>query len=200
MPVPQPLRVGVLGGSFDPPHHMHVALARAAAQQLQLDVLHIIPTGQAWHKPRALSDGEHRAAMSRLAFAEVRGALVDEREMLRRGPSYTIDTLLDLKAQYPQAQLFLVLGEDQLRAFHTWKRAEEIMRAAIICVAERDACASEQMQKIPEFPGLQRLQIPAQDLSATAVREALARGEPVNHLVPESVARYIAHHHLYQPS
>ena len=101
-------RIGVFGGAFDPPHHAHVALARAAIEQFELGSLHVIPTGQAWHKARALSAAEHRLAMTRLAFQDDAKVVVDERELQRTGPTFTIDTLEALQAENPQARLYLL--------------------------------------------------------------------------------------------
>jgi nicotinate-nucleotide adenylyltransferase len=195
-------RVGLFGGAFDPPHRTHVALAETAIAQLQLDVLHIVPTGHAWHKQRPLTSAEHRLAMCRLAFAHVDRAQVDARETLRSGPSYTIDTLQELQVQYPQAQLYLVMGEDQAKALGSWHRAEDLGLAAIICVASRSEshAADSSADDSPKLQGvpLQRLQLPPSPLNATEVRDRTARGQSVSALVLESVARYIDQHHLYQ--
>ena len=197
-----PQRVGLFGGAFDPPHRTHVALAQAAIAQLQLDVLHVVPTGQAWHKQRPLTAAPHRLAMCRLAFAQVDRAVVDARETLRSGPTYTIDTLEELQAQYPDAQLYLIMGEDQARALATWHRADDLGRAAIICAASRagadaPAPAADVLHPLHGRP-LQRLQLPPSPLNATEIRDRLARGQSVAPLVIESVARYIDQHHLYQ--
>ena len=198
----QPKRVGLFGGAFDPPHRTHVALAQAAVEQLQLDVLHVVPTGHAWHKQRTLTAAAHRLAMCRLAFANVPHALVDARETLRSGPTYSIDTLQELQHQYPGAQLYLVMGEDQARALPSWHRAEDLGRTAIICVASRsdpDAAAPSVLDSSsqPGYP-LQRLQLPPSPLNATEVRDRTAQGQSVSALVFEPVARYIDQHHLYQ--
>ena len=98
-------RIGVFGGAFDPPHNAHVALAEAALAQLDLAELHVIPTGQAWHKSRALTPKEDRLAMTRLAFTGLKGTVViDSREVLRDGPTYTLDTLHELQQEQPGAQ------------------------------------------------------------------------------------------------
>jgi nicotinate-nucleotide adenylyltransferase len=194
--------VGLFGGAFDPPHRTHVALAQAAIEQLQLDILHVVPTGHAWHKQRALTAAEHRLAMCRLAFADVYRAVIDDRETLRSGPTYTIDTLHELQAQYPGAQLYLIMGEDQARALATWHRAGDLARAAIICVASRSESSgtASPVEDSSELPGspLRRLQLPPSPLNATEIRDLSARGQSVSTLVFESVARYIDQHHLYQ--
>ena len=99
------LRLGVFGGAFDPPHRAHVALVEAAIAQLQLDRVQVLPTGQAWHKPRQLSAAADRLVMTRLAFEPLPQVAVDDREILRAGPSYTSDTLQELQHEYPHAQL-----------------------------------------------------------------------------------------------
>ena len=194
-----PQRVGILGGAFDPPHLAHVAMAEAAIAQFKLDALRVIPTGDAWHKPRNLSSGVHRAEMARLAFGHLSKVRIDEIELLRQGPSYTIDTLRALSKQAPEAQFFLLIGEDQGKALATWREIEEIAQRAIICVAERD------------LPGMSVLDVPNHDIptqvlklphlphSATQVREWVAQGQAIDHLVPKPVALYIQRHHLYLP-
>ena len=192
-------RIGILGGAFDPPHNAHVAMAEAAIAQFNLDTLRVIPTGDAWHKPRDLSSGVHRAEMARLAFGHLSQVSIDEIELLRQGPSYTIDTLRALSQETPEAQFFLFIGEDQGKALGTWREIEEIAQRAIICVAERE---------LPGLPGLevpshhiptQVLKLPHLPHSATQVRERVAQGQAIDHLVPKPVALYIQRHHLYLP-
>ena len=140
-------RVGVFGGAFDPPHIAHVALARAAVEQLQLDELRIFPTGQAWHKAQTLSAPEHRLAMARIAFADVPRAVIDDRELRRPGPTYTIDTLRELMAERPQAQLFLASG----RVVHEAGGGEalEVAFAAAAAVAYARALVRAGMTTAP---------------------------------------------------
>lgn len=200
-------RVGLYGGAFDPPHNVHLALARAAASQLGLQRLHIVPTGSAWHKSRPLSPAVHRLAMCRLAFAGDDRFVVDASELQRSGPSYTIDTLHQLQAQYPGAQLFLQIGADQASAFHSWRQAGDILKIAIVSIAERllQTCEDGIFNSSNPLPGLTtdpariyRLRLPATSLSATEIRHRAAIGLPLDGFVPAAVARYIAQHHLYQ--
>ena len=196
-----PRRIGVFGGSFDPPHIAHVALARAAIEQLRLDVLFVIPTGDAYHKSRALTPAVHRLEMADLAFAQLDCVVVDPRETLRVGPSYTVDTLLELRTEFPGSQLFLVLGEDQARTLGSWHRFSEIPEIATICVAARaeSAGASGTFNATPAgFPGLRPLEMPPMEVSSTDIRLRLAHGQAASPLVFEPVARYIAQHHLYR--
>ncbi len=193
-------RIGILGGAFDPPHNAHVAMAEAAIEQFQLDQLLVIPTGNAWHKPRDLSSGSHRLAMARLAFSTVSQARVDDIELRRAGPSYTIDTLKMLGEQFPGAQFFLFIGEDQGKALATWQKIGEIAQRAIICVAERQTSElSEPVAASHDIP-TQPLKLPNLPHSATQVRARVAQGQPIDALVSPTVALYIQSHHLYQPA
>lgn len=196
-----PRRIGVFGGAFDPPHIAHVALAQAAIEQLRLDVLFVIPTGEAYHKSRSLTPAQHRLEMAHLAFVELDNVVVDPRETLRSGPSYTIDTLLELRTEYPHSQFFLVLGEDQAQSLGSWHRISEIPDIATICVADRAVSTGAEgiFDAVPpRIPGLRRLEMPPMAVSATEIRQHLAHGQPAAPLVFDPVARYIAQHHLYR--
>ena len=203
----RPLHIGVFGGAFDPPHQAHVALAKAALAQLALDTLHIVPTGQAWHKARQLSAAADRLAMTRLAFAGLERVVVDEREIHRPGPSFTVDTLEALQAEYPGAELYLVLGADQVAALPSWHRWQEVLKIAIICIADRTSGAGvEGTFKLESLAAqaVQTLQLPLMPFSATDIRQQIASADPGSPgwhtLVPEPVARYIERHQLYLSS
>ena len=202
---PGELRIGVFGGAFDPPHKAHIALAQVAVAHLALDALHIIPTGKAWHKARNLSPAPDRLAMTRLAFEGLPNILVDDRELKRAGPTFTIDTLEALQAENPQARLYLVLGADQFAAFRQWHRWEAILKLAIICIAGRSQFiwAGDQFDAYNEQKNrFLVLPLPLMAVSATQIRQLLADGNAkspgINDLVPEAVARYIALHQLYR--
>ena len=199
-----PKRIGIFGGAFDPPHNAHVALAQIALDYLQLDELHVIPTGHAWHKARTLSNAAHRLSMTRLAFEGVPHTVVDDRELLRAGPTFTIDTLEGLQAENPAAQLHLIMGADQFAAFREWHQWQSILQIAIICIAGRAQISwslsqfdvsNEQKSRFVTLP------LPPTSVSATQVRQRLApRGgqiQGIGELVPEPVARYISLHQLY---
>lgn len=188
-------RLGMFGGAFDPPHRAHVALARAAVDQLGLDELRILPTGQAWHKTRQLSPAEHRLAMARIAFEAVPKAVVDDRELRRAGATYTIDTLRELQAEQPGAQLYLVMGEDQADSFSSWRDWAGIADLAILSVAKRPGSEGA---ALPQGVRAKPLVLPAMDDSATAIRAALTAGRDVAPLVAPGVASYIAQHSLYR--
>ncbi len=193
-------RLGVFGGAFDPPHRAHVALAQAAVEQLHLDQLRIFPTGNAWHRANALTAPEHRLALAQIAFGHLPHTAVDDRELRRAGPTYTIDTLRGLKAEHPAAQLFLVMGEDQAVSLTRWREWEAILQLAIICVAARpgDARSSGAAEAgLPAQAEFRLLRLPSMPESATQVRGRVAHGEGIAHLVPPGVASYIERHHLY---
>jgi nicotinate-nucleotide adenylyltransferase len=180
---------------------MHLALARTALQQLQLDALHVLPTGHAWHKSRTLSLAVHRLAMARLAFGDIPQVVVDSREILRDGPTYTIDTLNELRTEQPLAQLFLLMGEDQAARLPSWHGWGDIVQAAIISVALRADTTSASSPFVPDSlpPGrFQALHLPPLALSATDIRHRATTSQGIAHLVPEGVARYIDQHYLYQ--
>jgi nicotinate-nucleotide adenylyltransferase len=193
----QPRRVGLFGGAFDPPHVAHVAIARAAFDQLGLDELRIIPTGVAWHKSRLLSPAADRLAMVRLAFAELPGVVIDERELKRAGASYTIDTIEALRQELPGAEFFLLMGADQWAAFTTWRQWQEIAGKAKLCVVERP----DQAQRGPLAQlAVHWLRLPAMAISATAIRQRLSHPTSTGDLaglLPVPVARYISDHRLY---
>lgn len=210
-PLPRgaPRRVGVFGGAFDPPHGAHRALAQAALEQLHLDALHITPTGHAWHKARPLTAAAHRWAMCELAFGDLPRVCLDDRELHRPGPSYTADTLQALAHEQPGAELYLVLGADQLQAFCSWSRWQDVLQLARLAVANRPmsltALAQDQAPAadlsaidLPFVP----LHMPLQHTSSTAIRSQVRGRYPrfpeLNALVPAGVARYISEHHLYE--
>lgn len=195
-----PKRIGMFGGAFDPPHLAHRALAEVALAQLQLDTLRILPTGRAWHKVRPLTDAAHRLAMSRLAFAGLSRVVIDDREIRRAGPSYTLDTLRELRAEHPQAELYLVMGKDQADVLPSWRNWERIVDLATICVADRDALTGQETHFVPppQMAGrFRKLEMPAMDISATGIRARVAGGQGIAPLVSPDVARYIEQHHLY---
>lgn len=200
-------RIGVFGGAFDPPHIAHVALAEAALTQLSLAQLCIFPTGRAWHKSRGLTDPAHRLAMAQLAFGNLPRVRVDAREVRRPGPTYTLDTLHELQAENPAAQLVLIMGADQAAALPTWHGWLEILSIAIISIAYRahrvesaTSTARFDPQTLPGLPvgaRFEMLDLPPMDTSATDIRARAVRGDDITRLVPPAVARYIDQHHLY---
>jgi nicotinate-nucleotide adenylyltransferase len=197
------VRLGLFGGSFDPPHQAHLALARAALAQLGLDRLLWLPAGRPWQKARELAPDADRLAMLRLLVAGQPRFAIDDRELHRAGPSYTIDTLRELRAERPRARLFLVVGQDQLAGLPSWRHWTELLEAATLAVAGR---AGEHVAPPPEVaaraPRLERLEMPPMAVSSTAIRAHLAAGGTARELAPAmvspEVAGYIDSRRLYR--
>lgn len=188
-------RIGVLGGAFDPPHLAHRLLAETAMRDLRLDQLRVYPTGQAWHKSSTLSSPEHRLAMTRIAFSDMPQIMIDDAEMRREGPTYTLDTLRQLRQDCPDAALFLIIGADQARAFERWHGWQDILHLAVLAVAERGGDPGQWHN--PHLGAVERLQMPLSTLSATDVRQRCRSGLPIRALVTAPVADYIEQHGLY---
>jgi nicotinate-nucleotide adenylyltransferase len=190
-------RVGLFGGSFDPVHNAHLALARLALAQLALDELRWIPAGLAWQKERALSAAADRCAMLRLALGVEPRFVLDESEVGRSGPSYTIDTVRALHQLHPQTQWFLLIGQDQYAGLHSWRDWRELLSLVTLVVAGRPGAPLTAAAEVAAF-ACQFLPLPPMPISATEVRARSARGENIADLVPPSVARYIDQHRLYR--
>jgi nicotinate-nucleotide adenylyltransferase len=207
-------RIGLLGGTFDPIHIGHLALARAAQQALLLDEVRFIPTGRSWQKRGEAADGAHRLAMTRLAVGNTPGWQVDTRELDREGATYTVDTLRELRTELgPEPALVLLLGADQFHNLATWHRYQELLEHAHIAATARgpDRLAefppavealldAHGRDALPDAPAgsIVFFRMPPVPVSATALRTALARGEPHADLLPAPVLDYIERHHLYQ--
>lgn len=190
-------RVGLFGGSFDPVHYAHVALARAALAELRLDEVRWVPAGQAWQKARPLTAAVHREAMLRLAVAGEPRFVLDRIEIERAGPSYTLDTVRALAAAQPGTQWFLIIGHDQYAGLHTWSGWQELLALVTLAVANRPGQAREVHEDVRRVSH-RVVPLPMLDISATQVRERVAAGQDISTLVPPEVARYIDSHRLYR--
>ena len=192
-------RVGLFGGSFDPVHVAHLALARCALEQLGLDRLLWLPAGRPWQKTgRGLASPEHRRAMVALMLAGEPRFAIDDSELERDGASYTIDTVRARQAAHPDEDLFLVIGQDQYERLHSWREWRELLQRVTLAVAARagqEVRGSAEVQKEPH--SLLKLALPAMQVSSTQVRELASRGEDIRPLVGDAVAGYIAQHRLY---
>jgi nicotinate-nucleotide adenylyltransferase len=189
-------RIGLFGGSFDPVHCAHMALAHAALNTLALDELRWIPAGQPWQKARALAPAEDREAMVRLAIEGEPRFVLDRSELQRSGPSYTVDTARALQEARPDAGFFLLIGADQYAGLPTWHGWQELLGRVVLAVAQRPGAP------LPAHPELLRhpqrsVPLPMLDISSTEIRRRVAAGEVISELVPAGVARYIAQHGLY---
>ena len=184
------MRLGLYGGSFDPIHHGHLILARDAIEQLVLDRVVFIPAAVSPHKlDRHPAPAEVRRAMVAAAITGESRFVLDDSELQRTGPSFTIDTVEQIRSEFTGADLFYFIGADNLRELHTWRRIDDLRRLVQFVVFERDATAAGH-----GFPTLVR----RIDISATEIRARVARGESIRYLVPEPVRGVIEQHHLYQ--
>lgn len=192
------MRIGLFGGAFDPPHNAHVALAQAALRQLSLNVLHVVPTGDAWHKPRDLTPSLHRLAMCQQAFESFPNVVVDDLELKRQGPSYTVDTLAVLRERYAGAEFFVVLGLDQAAQFVHWHQSDQILAWAQLAIADRSLEGQEKAAS-PEWHNRAHLHLnmPLMPLSATDIRQRCRTGEDLSSLLSPAVIQYIQNNHLY---
>jgi nicotinate-nucleotide adenylyltransferase len=194
------LRLGLFGGTFDPPHVGHVAVARDVADALILDHVLWIPAGVPPHKdPRGMTPGFLRLEMARAAAAADPRFLVTDLELRRRGPSYTVDTLRAISARRPGDELFLMMGADQIRTFeHGWREPSEILRLATLVLMDRDGEAAPDVA--PRLPGMERalhVSVTRVDLSSSDVRRRVAAGEDVGDSVPVGVRAVIQREGLY---
>jgi nicotinate-nucleotide adenylyltransferase len=206
-----------MGGMFDPVHNGHLQLAIRAREYCKLDALKLVPTGTPVHREQAAASSAQRIAMLRLATADNAWLQVDPRECERAAPSYTYDTASALRAESPDAALFLVLGLDAFLAFDTWHRWEELLGLVHLLVAVRagyryESCrldrgfrdivndrrtttADVAAQRTAGRIVMAELDLP--DISSTQVRRLVRKGEAISALVPRSVADYIATNKLY---
>lgn len=186
--------IGLLGGSFDPVHNAHLALARAALDQLGLGQVRWIPVGEPWWKPGVeLAPAQHRAAMVELAIAGEPRFVLDRIEIERGGPTYTIDTVHALRQRHPDARFTLIVGRDQFASLPRWQAWQELSSEVDFAVADRPGAP------LPAHGVRCRsIRMAPTTLSSTAVRQAVAAGADIAHLVPPEVARYIESAHLYR--
>lgn len=200
----RPRRTGLLGGSFDPVHYAHLALARAALAHLRLDVVELIPAAEPWQRQPLGAPAADRLAMLELAIQDEPGLSINPIELERDGPTYTMDTLRLLGAgEDPAHEYTWLLGSDQLVNFCTWQGWREIVRRVGLAVAQRPGSGVRPpAELLTELSAngrtLQELPFTPSALSATSIRQRIAAGLPLAGLTPPAVAHYIQTHHLYQ--
>jgi nicotinate-nucleotide adenylyltransferase len=192
-------RVGVMGGTFDPIHHGHLVAASEVQAWFDLDEVVFVPTGEPWQKSnRVVSPAEHRYLMTVVATASNPRFTVSRVDIERGGPTYTIDTLRDLTAAMPDADLYFITGADALAEIFTWRNAQELFGLACFvgCTRPGYEMTPGTLDGIPS-ERVTILEIPALAISSTECRARRAKGEPVWYLVPDGVVQYIAKHDLY---
>ena len=194
--------IGLIGGTFDPIHIGHLVIAERAQEQLELDAVVFLPAGLPPHKQdESHTEPEHRLAMTRLAIAGYRQFRLSDRDVRPDRASFTVELLRDVKAENPEANLTFIVGADSLRDFATWKDPEGIVRISRLAVAARpDVVLSDDIYD--QVRGLREavdwIESPLLDISATDLRDRIARNLSVRNLVPDDVLEYIEHHALYR--
>ncbi len=185
------MRLAILGGTFDPVHNAHLAMARAALQALEPARVVFMPTGRTAYRSAAVASAEDRVAMLKLALAGEPRFALDERELAPGASGYTVDSLRALRAEEPEAQLYFLMGADQLEKFQSWREPEEIRRLAKLAVFPRPGHPLRD-------PSVQPLPMTPADISASDIRARAARGESLAGLVPAAVANYIERKGIYR--
>lgn len=194
-------RVGVMGGTFDPIHHGHLVAASEVQGWFDLDEVVFVPTGQPWQKAeRDVSPAEHRYLMTVIATAANPRFTVSRVDIDRAGPTYTVDTLRDLRAERPDADFYFITGADALTDIFSWRNAEDAFELAhfVGCTRPGSDMDPATLAKIPH-DRVTMVEVPALAISSTDCRERQRAGQPVWYLVPDGVVQYITKHGLYPP-
>ena len=196
------MAVGVLGGTFDPVHKGHLIIAQEAALELGLEMVHFIPAGEPPLKDHEVTPAHHRLQMLRLALAGDKGFRLSTLELERPGLSYTVDTLLELRRTDPR-ELYLILGKDAVAGLPRWHRPQELVSLCYIAAVPRPGVLEPDVAALEDaLPGLrERLRLlsgPNIGISASEIRQRVARGLPVRYLLPAGVDGYIREHGLYR--
>lgn len=195
-------KIGVFGGTFNPIHNGHLHIARCFAQQLALDSVMLIPSKKPTHKPSPdLAHAADRLAMCQLAVAGT-NFTVSDLEIVREKESYTVYTLEQLKAQYPEDTLYLLMGEDMFLTLLQWKSPEKLCEMAVLCVAPRSHDGIERLEaygkKLTAIGGRYQItEIPFLPISSTEIRNRIRAGKPIDTLVPPDVEQYLRKKQLY---
>lgn len=191
-------RIGVFGGTFDPPHVGHLIIAEQARQQLHLDTVLFIPAFLPPHKKRgAAASPSQRIAMLAMALGGSPGLKVESLEIDRQGTSYTVDTLKELKRRIGRARLFLIVGGDNFEQFKKWKSADEIRRLATLVVYDRKKATVDKRKRGSRSAVVLRGAL--LNISSTEIRQRIRNGESIRFLLPRPVEQYIRRHKLYVP-
>lgn len=189
------VRLGVMGGTFDPIHLGHLKVAEEVAKTYGLDSVIFVPAGDPWQKPTN-TPASDRLEMTKLAIAGHPTFQLSTVDVDRTGPTYTVDTLRDLHLQFPEAHFYFIIGADSLESINTWKNADELWGQAHFVGVSRPG----HLLKAPESPhdAVSLLEISELPVSSSEIRAKVMNGEPIDDLVPESVMEYIKKNDLYQ--
>lgn len=189
-------RLGVFGGTFDPPHVGHLVTAVNVRHALRLDIVLLMVAHDPWQKSgsRAVTPAADRLAMVEAAVAEVPGLAAGRTEIERGGPSYTADTLALLATEHPGAELFTIVGDDAAAGFRTWERHDEVAARSTLVVVDRPGAPVE----LPGGVDWMHVEVPRLEVSSTDLRARWRDGRPLDYLVTESVLAVIRDRHLYE--
>jgi nicotinate-nucleotide adenylyltransferase len=198
------MRLGILGGTFDPVHFGHLLLAETCREQLRLDEVRFVPAATPPHKQNdEISDGDMRAEMLRLAVSGYPEFVVDRRELKRSGPSYTVDTLAEFATEFPAAMLYFLIGADSLRDLLTWREPERITKLATLVACNRPGLPELKIEQVVKWVGpeiadrILTLQMPGTDISASEMRARVRDGRSLRFLTPRAVEAFVVEHGLY---
>lgn len=196
MPAARPLeRIGLFGGTFDPPHVGHLVTAVNVRHALRLDLVILMVANVPWQKQgtRTISPADDRLAMVDAAVADVEGLVVGDLEVRRGGDSYTADTLAELASLHPAAELFTIVGDDAAAGIGTWARADEVAARSSLVVVDRPGIPVELPSGYPWI----RVEVPHLEVSSTDLRERVRDGRPLDYLITDSVQRIVRERSLY---
>ena len=193
-----PRRLGILGGTFDPPHAGHVAAAVAAQTQVGLDDVVLMVANEPWQKvgDRQVTPAQVRREMTEALVEEISGLRADDREIRRGGPTFTVDTLEEILAEQPNTEIFLIVGADTAERLETWHRASDVVRLSTIVIVNRDNSTNAAPGFLRDARVLNVTMNPV-DVSSSGIRDAVARGESIDSSTSLSVASIIRDHSLY---
>ena len=199
------MRIGVFGGTFDPIHLGHLIVAEDARVALELDKVLFIPAGQPWFKSyRQITDARHRLAMVRLAVEGNPAFDVTDIEIRRTGPSYTVDTLTELRGQHPHAEFIVILGVDALREIDRWHQPRQLFEQASVVGMARPGASLDLSVLNAAIPGASRrmrlLDSVLIEISGTEIRQRVTAGQSIRYRVPAAVERHIHDNGLYLPT
>jgi len=207
-------KIGILGGTFDPVHYGHLRIGLECKEALGLDELRMIPCAVPSHRDTPHADAEQRVTMMAAALNDVEGVLVDDQELKRTGYSYTVDTLTSLKAKFPNAALYLILGSDSFQDILQWHKWQNIVELANIVIAQRPDhgndqeskagvkladrfCSADEIEK--SLSGkITFVKVSQLEISATHIRELVSKNKSVKYLLPDSVINLISQYELYK--
>ena len=200
------MKLGIFGGTFDPVHYGHLLLAETCREELNLDAVHFLPAGDPPHKSHAISHGRDRARMVTLAVSGYPEFVVDEREIRRSGPSWTVVTLQEFAQEYPDSELYFLMGADSLRDFPDWRQPETILELATVAAVNRPGYP---LPSRKDLKGLLKglpadrvrfVSMPGTLISSSDLRQRVSSGRSIRFQTPRAVDVFLREHKLYEDS